>query len=52
MRSYKLVLLLKSDLKKDAKEKLFDEVKKWLGEVKNEKIVSSMINLLILKRFQ
>jgi len=40
MRSYKLVLLLKSDLKKDAKDKLFDEVKKWLGDIKNDKVES------------
>lgn len=32
MRSYKLVLLLKPDLKKDTRDKLFEEIKKWLGE--------------------
>lgn len=40
MKSYKLVLLLKSDLKKDGKDKLYDEIKKWLGDVKDEKIES------------
>lgn len=38
MRSYKLVLLLKSDLKKEQKEKLYDDVKKWAGEVNSDKI--------------
>jgi ribosomal protein S6 len=38
MRSYQLVLLLKSDLKKDQKEKLFDDVKKSLGKSKDSKI--------------
>ena len=40
MKSYKLVLLLKSDLKKDLKEKLFEDIKKSLGDVKNDKVVS------------
>ncbi len=40
MRSYKLVLLLKSDVKKDAKDKMFDEIKKWLGPIKSDKIES------------
>ena len=35
-----MVLLLKPDIKKEAREKLFDEVKKWLGEIKNDKIES------------
>lgn len=33
-----MVLLLKPDIKKEAKDKLFDEIKKWLGEVKNDKV--------------
>jgi ribosomal protein S6 len=40
MKSYKLVLLLKSDLKKDQKDKLFDEIKKWVGDVQNDKVES------------
>lgn len=31
MRSYKLVLLLKSDLGKDKKKKLLDQVETWAG---------------------
>ena len=38
MNSYRLVLLLKSDLKKEAKDKLYTEIKKWLGDVKDEKV--------------
>lgn len=38
MRTYKLVLLLKSSLKKDQKEKILDNVKKWAGETKNDKV--------------
>ena len=37
MKSYKLVLLLKSDLKKDAKDKIFTDIKSWLGDVENDK---------------
>lgn len=40
MRNYQLVLLLKSDLKKEQKEKLFEEVKKLLGNLKSDKIDS------------
>lgn len=40
MKSYKLVLLLKSDLKKDAKDKLYTDIKTWLGDVKNDKAES------------
>lgn len=40
MRSYKLVLLLAPDLKKESRDKLFDEIKKWLGVIKNDKIDS------------
>lgn len=35
MKSYKLVLLLKSDLKKEAKDKLYADIKSWLGDVEN-----------------
>lgn len=38
MRSYRLVLLLKSDLKKDKKDKLMSDIKKWAGEIKEEKV--------------
>ncbi len=31
MRSYKLVLLLKSDLAKEKKKKLLDQVETWVG---------------------
>ncbi len=40
MRTYQLVLLLKSDLKKDQKDKLFDEIRKWIGKLSSEKIES------------
>ena len=40
MKSYTLVLLLKRDLKKDAKDKLLTDVKKLFGEAKNEKLDS------------
>ena len=40
MRNYQLVLLLKSDLKKDLKDKLFEDIKKFLGKLENEKIDS------------
>ena len=40
MRSYKLVLLLKPDLKKEPKGNLLDEIKKWLGEIRNNKVDS------------
>ena len=40
MRSYKLVLLLKSDLTKDKKKKLLDQVEVWAGakEAKTEEL--------------
>ncbi len=38
MKSYKLVLLLKSDLKKDAKDKLYTDVKSWLSDAANDKV--------------
>ncbi|HVT01146.1 MAG TPA: 30S ribosomal protein S6 [Patescibacteria group bacterium] len=40
MRNYQLVLLLKSDLKKDQKDKLIEEVKGMMGQVKDEKLES------------
>ena len=40
MRNYQLALLLRRDLKKEAKEKLLEDLKKFLGSVKNEKIDS------------
>jgi small subunit ribosomal protein S6 len=40
MKNYKLVLLLKSDLKREQKDKLLEEIKKWIGEAKNEKVES------------
>lgn len=39
MRNYQLVLLLKSDTKKEQKQKIVDEVKTWIGEVKNDTVV-------------
>lgn len=39
MRNYRLVLILKSDLKKEAKEKLLESVKSWGGKISDEKIV-------------
>ena len=38
MRSYKLVLLLKSELKKADSEKLLDDVRKWIGVIAKEKV--------------
>lgn len=38
MKKYRLVLLLKSDLKKDAKQKLIDDIKSWFGAIKNDKL--------------
>ena len=40
MRNYQLVLLLKSDIKKEQKEKLFADVKSWAGEIKSDKVES------------
>lgn len=37
-RSYKVVLILKSELKKEAKEKLLKDVISWSGKVEKEKI--------------
>lgn len=33
-------MLLKADLKKEQKDKLFEEVKKWIGKASEEKIES------------
>ena len=38
LRKYRLVLILKSDLKKEAKEKLVANVKSWSGKIANEKL--------------
>jgi len=38
LRKYRLVLILKSDLKKEAKEKLLSNVKTWGGKISNEKV--------------
>ncbi|KKQ96079.1 MAG: 30S ribosomal protein S6 [Candidatus Levybacteria bacterium RIFCSPLOWO2_02_FULL_39_26] len=40
MRIYQLVLLLKSDLKKEQKEKLLAGLKDLLGDVKSQKVDS------------
>lgn len=37
MKNYQLVLLLKSDLKKDAKDKLYADIKTWIGTVASAK---------------
>lgn len=38
MRNYKLVLILKSELKKEAKEKILADVKSWGGKIGKDKI--------------
>ena len=35
-----MVLLLKPDLKKEARDKMFVEIKKWLGEISDDKVES------------
>lgn len=40
MRSYQLVLLLKSDIKKEQKEKLLEDVAKWIGKTEKSKTES------------
>lgn len=40
MRNYQLVLLLKSDLKKEQKDKLFEDIKKMSGKTSSEKMES------------
>jgi ribosomal protein S6 len=37
-RKYRLVLVLKSELKKEAKDKLLTNVKSWGGKISNDKI--------------
>ena len=37
MRDYKLVLILKSDLKKERRDKLMKEVQGWIGETVSPK---------------
>lgn len=38
MRDYKLVVVLKSDLKKENKDQILTDIKSWIGEMKDEKI--------------
>lgn len=38
MKNYRLVLLMKSGLKKDQKEKLTASVKSWIGKITEEKM--------------
>lgn len=38
MRKYKLVLILKSELKKDAKEKLLKDIVSWGGKLEKQEI--------------
>lgn len=38
LRKYRLVLILKSDLKKEAKDKLLSQVKSWGGKLSDEKV--------------
>lgn len=38
LRKYKLVLILKSELKKEAKDKLLIQIKSWGGKMSNDKI--------------
>ncbi len=38
MRNYRLVLLLKSELSKEKKKTLLDDVQKWAGEVEKGEI--------------
>ncbi len=37
MRDYKLVLVLKSDLKKERRDKVMADVKSWIGEMSESK---------------
>ncbi len=37
-RKYRLVLILKSELKKEAKDKLIASIKSWGGKISNDKI--------------
>lgn len=38
LRKYKLVLIFKSDLKKESKEKLVAQIKGWGGKISSDKI--------------
>lgn len=38
MRSYRLVFILKSNLKKEKKQKVLSDIKKWAGEVSKEEL--------------
>ncbi len=38
LRKYKLVLILKSELKKEAKEKLIDQIMGWGGKIASKKV--------------
>ncbi len=38
LRKYRLVLIFKSDLKKEAKDKLLTQIKGWGGKLTNDKI--------------
>jgi len=38
MRKYKLVVVFKSDIKKEAKEKLLKDIKVWGGKITNDKV--------------
>lgn len=37
-RKYRLVLILKSELKKEAKDKLVGQIKSWGGKLSNDKV--------------
>lgn len=37
-RKYRLVLIFKSDLKKEAKSKLLTQIKSWGGTISNDKV--------------
>lgn len=38
MRRYKLVLILQSDVKREKKQKLLEDVKKWIGKIEKESV--------------
>ena len=40
MKKYQLIVILKPDLKKDQKDKLFADVKKMMGDVEKDKVES------------
>lgn len=40
MRDYTLVLIVKSDTKKERKDALLSDVQKWIGKVDSPKVVS------------